>query len=261
MGPSANINICSKNTRVGEFRNNTAHSNGRYGLRIFHDMVPRKFPCKPIVRDYNNETDPYWKNPPITANFYDFTGWKNNRNGAITNKVGDVRFNRFKTADNILAGIEMEMSHEYFGAAYAGVYNSTIIGKTANTEELLDDASPHGIIGPRSNGFTAKGVVFYNYDWNDAAAWGDCSHCFHPAATDSGSRTYTISEMKYVDTPRRIRYQYPQRGIFHDLDGTTSNHGPNSMMTFYYKMLEQPECKYDKDTLDMLNGVSCDNTV
>jgi hypothetical protein len=188
MGPSANINICSKNAKVGEFRNNTAHSNGRYGLRMFHDMVPRTYPCKPIVRDYNNATHPYHKNPPLTANFYDFTGWKNNRNGAITNKVGDVRFHNFKTADNILAGIEMEISHEYFGGEYAGVYNSMVIGKTANTEAKLEAASPHGIITPRSNGFTAKGVKFFNYNWNKAAAWGDCSHCFHPAATDSGSR-------------------------------------------------------------------------
>jgi hypothetical protein len=45
MGPSANINICSENAQVGEFRDNVAHSNGRYGLRIFHNMVPRKFPC------------------------------------------------------------------------------------------------------------------------------------------------------------------------------------------------------------------------
>ena len=41
MGSSANINICSKNARVGEFRNSSADSNGRYGLRIFHNVVPR----------------------------------------------------------------------------------------------------------------------------------------------------------------------------------------------------------------------------
>jgi hypothetical protein len=46
IGPSANTEICPENERVGRFDNNHAHSNGRYGLRIFHNMRPRKFPCK-----------------------------------------------------------------------------------------------------------------------------------------------------------------------------------------------------------------------
>lgn len=156
-------------------------------------MVPRKYPCLPITRDYNNTADPYHANPPITANFNDFTGWKNNRNGAIAGKVGDVKFNNFKTADNLLAGIEFEKSHEYFGGEYAGIYNAVIIGKTANTEDKLDWASPHGIITPRTDGFTIKGVKFFNFNWNNAAGLGTCSHCFHPAATDSGARTVRIS--------------------------------------------------------------------
>lgn len=101
-------------------------------------MVPRQFPCKPIVRDFNNATHPYHSNPPIRANFYDFRGWKNNRNGAIGGTIGDVHWIRFKTADNLLAGMEMEKVHEYVGGDYAGVYNSLVIGKTANTEELLE---------------------------------------------------------------------------------------------------------------------------
>jgi hypothetical protein len=73
-------------------------------------MVPRKYPCKPIVYDSDylskGEDSPWWQNPPITANFNGFTGWKNLRNGAIAKTVGDIRFNDFKTADNLLAGIE-----------------------------------------------------------------------------------------------------------------------------------------------------------
>jgi hypothetical protein len=222
MGPSANINICSKNARVGEFRNNSAHSNGRYGLRIFHNMVPREFPCKSIVRDFTNEADPYHANKPLIGNFNGFTGWKNNRNGAIAEKVGAVKFNNFKTADNLLAGIEFEKAHEFYGGDYAGVYDSIIIGKTLNTEPLLEISSPHGIIGPRSNGFTIKGVQFFDYNWNNAAALGTCSHCFHDAATDSGARTVRISNLEYNNVNKRIRYQFPFRGIFLDQDGTTT---------------------------------------
>ena len=92
-GPNANINVCPKHAPVGEFRDNHAHSCGRYGLRIFHGMAPRLYPCMDMIYDPNNTTDPYWKNPPITANFYNLTSWKNGRNGAIAERMGDVRFN------------------------------------------------------------------------------------------------------------------------------------------------------------------------
>ena len=115
MGPNANLNVCPENSRVGAFINNHAHSNGRYGLRIFENMIPRTYPCSPIVYDSDylakNKTDGYWQNPLITANFLNLTSWKNNRNGAIAEKVGDVRFVNFKTADNILGGMEMTFTN------------------------------------------------------------------------------------------------------------------------------------------------------
>ena len=68
-----------------------------------------------------------------------------------------------------------------------------IVGKTSNTDEILDLANPHGVVAPRSENFVIKNAKFFNYDWNEAAALGSCSHCFHPAATDSGSRTTTVT--------------------------------------------------------------------
>ena len=53
------------------------------------------------------------------------------------------------------------------------------------------------------------------------AALGSCSHCFHAADTDSGARTTTFKNV-YIDdstVPRIIKYQYPRRAIFQDLDG------------------------------------------
>jgi len=36
--------------------------------------------------------------------------YKNGRNGAIAEEIGDVRWNNFKTADNILAGLEFTLT-------------------------------------------------------------------------------------------------------------------------------------------------------
>jgi hypothetical protein len=40
-GPSTDVNICPENSQLGEFTDNVAHSNSKYGLRIFHKLIPR----------------------------------------------------------------------------------------------------------------------------------------------------------------------------------------------------------------------------
>jgi hypothetical protein len=259
MGPNADTDVCPENERVGRFFNNTAHSNGRYGLRIFHNMMPRQFPCKPITYDFTNQADPFHSNPLITAEFEELTSWKNKRNGAIAGKVADVRFKKFKTADNVLAGIEFERS-DVTAENKAGVYDCLVIGKSLNTEQKLELASPHGIISPRSENFTIDNVRFYGYDWNDAAALGDCSHCFHPAATDSGARQVVVRNLFFDSTVlKKIKYQFPFLGIFKDETGELTGKGPNSWAMGYVKAHEAwSECETD---LDVFDGHICDNTV
>ena len=118
-----------------------------------------------------------------------------------------------------MAGIEFSLTEDVIDG-YAKIVDAVVIGKTANADAETDAASPHGIIGPRTENFTIDGARFYNYNFNEAAALGECSHCFHPAATDSGARTYKTSRLEFTDVTRRIKYQYPFRGIFHDLDGS-----------------------------------------
>jgi len=206
---------------------------GRYGLRIFHNMVPRSQPCKKIIRDSTKDPTT-WSNAPIEANFYDLTSYKNNRNGAIAEKAGFVKFHNFTTADNLLAGIEFS-SLDGVVDKMTSIIGGAIIGKTGNTEKLLDDASPHGIITPKSEYLYIKDVEFFKFDFNDAAALGTCSHCFHPASTDSGSRTIDVEGLKFTDVTKRIVYQYPYRAIFSDLDGSLTGKGPGSWATYYHE--------------------------
>lgn len=262
IGPSADTSVCPENEQVGVFQDNHAHSTGRYGLRIFHNMVPRKYPCKPIVINATNTEDPWHLNPIITANFYNLTSWKNGRNGAIAKTVGDVRFHDFKVADNILAGIEMSVTNENTGDGGAGVYNALVIGRTANEEAKLLQSSPKGIISARSENFTIDTVQFYNLDWNDtwgaaSSALSTCSHCYHPQATDSGSRTISVSNLTFDNVATKIRYEYPYKAIFHDKDGSLTGKGAGSWATFYYAHLNVSECEHFAWEYD---GVTCDNT-
>lgn len=140
IGPSYDPNICPENNPLGEFSNNVAHSNGRYGLRVFHKLKPRTNPCGEIVFDAKNTTDPYWKNPLITARFQNFTSFKNHRNGAILLDVADVRLENFKVADNFLAGIEFELTNNV-GDGYAQVNGALVIGQSDNADELTNSSS------------------------------------------------------------------------------------------------------------------------
>ena len=256
IGPSFDTNICPENTKLGEFRDNVAHSNGRYGLRIFHNLIPREHPCEPFVYS-GNPDDPYPDNPPIIANFYNLISYKNGRNGAIAERVGAVQFHNFKTADNILAGMEFSLTEDIIDG-YAKIVGGFTVGRTENTEEALDIAQPHGIITARTEGFSIEGTKFYNYDWNDAAAFGTCSHCFHPAATDSGARTIRVRDLVFDDSVTlKIRWQYPERTIFADETGELTGLGANTWAVPYWPHLMQPECAEDA----LVGGIICDNSV
>jgi len=67
-GMSETDSICIRGTKLGSFRGNVAHSTWRYGLRIYPELIPRRFPCLP------NDFD---TNPGIEAVFEDFLTYKN----------------------------------------------------------------------------------------------------------------------------------------------------------------------------------------
>jgi len=147
---------------------------------------------------------------------------------------------------------------------YAQINGALIIGRSNNTDWILEAMNPHGIITSRQENFAIKNVRFYNFDWGNTAALGTCSHCFHDAATDEGARTITTQGFYFDDAtvPRRIRYQTPFKAIFKDLDGTLTGLGANSWATFYYRShLWDGECYYNSTLADVYEGVICGNNV
>lgn len=96
--------------------------------------------------------------------------------------------------------------------------------------------------------FVVKNVRFYNFNWNTAAAIGTCSHCTAPES--KGGHTTSISKIWFDDADpetatvtRRIKFNFPGNAILFDLDGTTTNMGPNSWATAYLVHNDQPGCK------------------
>lgn len=73
-------------------------------------------------------------NAPQTANFNGLISWKNGRNGAMATEVGDVRFNGFKTADNVDAGIEISYLVHNERDDTSRITDAVCVGKTTNSE-------------------------------------------------------------------------------------------------------------------------------
>ena len=89
--------MCIHGMELGEFTDNVTHSIGRYGLRVFHVLVPRTIPCQSYYD--GSAADPWATNPAVTANFNGLISYKCGRSGAISEDTGDVRFNNFKVVD------------------------------------------------------------------------------------------------------------------------------------------------------------------
>jgi hypothetical protein len=259
-GPSYDPNVCPEYTKLGEFSNNVAHSNGRYGLRIFHKLIPLTYPCAGVMYNASNPTNPYHNNPPITAHFVNMTSWKNQRNGAIVNEVGAICLENFKVADNLLAGIEFELADAHI-VGYANVCSALVIGHSENADEMTRRSTTlQGIIGARTEGLTFNNISFYNFDLEGYSCIGSCSHCFAEPSTDSGARTTHFRNLYFdpATTPIKIRYTIPFRDIFRDIDGSLTGLGPESWATPWYSHNLQPECQ---GYIEELNGIICNSSV
>ncbi len=169
-GPSFDINVCPVYSKLGEFYNNTAHSAHKYGLRIFHALIPRTNPCldSPYDPDYlaNGYTDPYWANPKVPAIFEDLIAWKCGRNGAITERTGAVVFKNFRIADSAIAGIEFSMIEDVVNG-YAMVQGGTVVGNTQlnDVDQTIANSTVWGFIGPRTENMQVHNLKFFNFDF------------------------------------------------------------------------------------------------
>jgi 6-pyruvoyl-tetrahydropterin synthase len=95
-GPSATNDVCPIGNPLGNVQNNTAHSNIRFGFRIFK-LYSREYPCQDIRND-SDADNPWAYNPSITSNFTNFTVYKNLEDGVLSEQTGNVVFDKFVIA-------------------------------------------------------------------------------------------------------------------------------------------------------------------
>ena len=226
LGPSFNPSIKPIHAKLGEFRNNVAHSIGHYGLRIFHGHTP-----------------------PVMAYYEDHLSYKCGKNGIMSGEMGLVTFRNITIASNAQYGFEMERIVEG-GKDENRIDGAVVVGSSA----LMGGSTGIGMVGPQSDLWFVRDARYYNF-MGGAAAIGTCSNCETPKG-DSGARTYRFQELHFDDATvtKRSNWLIPDKGILHDLDGTLTGLGPDSYVTAYWKHNEVPECTVD---MDLYSGIIC----
>jgi hypothetical protein len=191
-------------------------------------------------------------NPPIKANMTDFTSWMNGRAGVIAQDIGAVHFNDFKVSDNCQAGIEVSKTVMSTDWNHGTIDGGFMVGRS----EAGGGCTGFGVIAPINDGLLVNNVTFYNYN-HGGAALGTCSHCNHPASTDSGGRVMFTKNLKFDDTTtRRVNWQWPNNAIIKDLDGTLTDLTPNSwVVPGYPHFMRIPGCEAN----DTFTGYKCDD--
>ena len=262
-GPSADNNICPEYENLGEFSGNVAHSNGKYGLRIFHIYVPTNNPCVALRKGITGSLDTPDASTAahVDTYFRNFTSYKNKFTGIIAEEFGDLKFVDIKTADNLMSGVEFGLTDRGPWLTESDDYqlmDALIIGYSDFAEDgQANTGSIRGLKGARREKMRARDILFADFSDNlSSSAIGTCSHCEGPA-TDSSGRTYFFRDLYFSDTPNRVRFDTPFKEIIYDEDGTLGNE-THRWVVHYYKHLDVSVCNRDDNTYD---GLLCSRDI
>uniref|UniRef100_A0AAV2K2L6 G8 domain-containing protein n=1 Tax=Knipowitschia caucasica TaxID=637954 RepID=A0AAV2K2L6_KNICA len=247
-GPSYDPNICQKKVPLGEFFNNTAHSQGWFALWIFQDYFPVK-------------EGKCGSKQPEPAVFNKLTAW-NCEKGAEWVNVGAVHFNNFLMVNNEKAGTEhkrilINYIDSFSPEGGAVVSNSVIVGRV---DELgLDLCTFRGIIAPLDDGLSVINTTFINFDRSGCAAIG-VARIDGTCIDKCGGWAVRFSHITYHNTPNKAGFRWEHEVQLLDMDGTLTGH-KNYKVVPTSGLLDPAHCSQSPDWSVAFNGSVCDDSV
>ncbi|XP_022097673.1 fibrocystin-L-like isoform X1 [Acanthaster planci] len=237
-GPSFTSSICPRKVPLGEFRNNSAHAQGWYGIWIFPTYTPK------VGGGCNS-----WEDEP--AKYYSLYAWETER-GAEAVVSGAIQFHDFVISDADKAGVE----YQDIGAPWGGalVKNLTVIGYSNISDP--SECTEAGVQGPKADGLTVDGAKFINFDQSRCAAFRTCGHC----KVDQGGFSVRTQGLEFLNSPNKAAFKWQHEVWIEDMDGTLTG------MTDYIVLPSNPNLPSDHCTQEAgysvgFSGSHCDTTV
>jgi hypothetical protein len=219
-GPSATMDVCPVGNPLGTVTNNVAHSNLRFGLRIFV-LASRFYPCDPIRND-TDPNDPWGYNPSMTSTFSNFTVYKNLEDGVLAEQTGNVVFDNFRIAENYHAGIEFYLAN--FTREPPTIQNSFIIGKSDTNyhpDPFNYTNNMSGAITGRSGTNKFSNIRFYNYPAG-SILFQTCRLCDDVLKYTNLGTEVVVDQLSFSNVNGKLLYMIGalKRDIIYDLDGS-----------------------------------------
>ncbi|XP_057684607.1 fibrocystin-L-like [Corythoichthys intestinalis] len=249
-GPSYDPNICQKRVPLGEFNNNTVHSQGWFGIWIFQDYFPMKDgECR--------------SNTPEPAVFRGLTTW-NCEKGAEWVNGGALQFVEFVMVNNEKAGIDTKIILPWAVTRFgqeggAGVFNSTIVGHVDELRLGADYCTERGVIMPFSDGMSVTGTKFINFDRESCAAMGVTK--IDGTCTDRcGGWSAHVGGLHFVNSPHKVFFRWEHEVELVDTDGTLTGN-MNHKVVPMSGLLDPAHCSESADFSLGYPGAVCDDTV
>ncbi|XP_073714529.1 fibrocystin-L [Misgurnus anguillicaudatus] len=246
-GPSYDANICPNKVPLGEFFNNTVHSQGWYGLWIFQEYFPL-------------QTNPCYSSTPAPVVFRRLTSW-NNEKGAEWGNVGAVQFSEFLMVSNEKAGVESKRIIQTYVSGWgleggAGLVNSTIVG---HVDELGNDyCTTHGVVLPLDEGMSVINTKFVNFNRSTCAAVG-VAEVVGTCTFRCGGWSARFSGIRYYQSPNKARFRWEHEVVLVDTDGSLTGK-VNSKVVPMSNILDPSHCSQVADWSVGVPGAVCDNT-
>ncbi|KAM3595703.1 uncharacterized protein V6R79_001361 [Siganus canaliculatus] len=249
-GPSFDPNVCQKRVPLGEFYNNTVHSQGWFGIWIFADFFPMKGGgCR--------------SRTPEPAVFRSLTTW-NCEKGAEWVNVGAVQFNDFVMVNNEKAGIEAKRILQWAVSAFgedggATMSNSTIVGHVDELGLGEEYCTRRGVIAPLDDGLSVLNTKFINFNRSSCAAIGVAS-IDGTCGDRCGGWAVRFSGIQYINTPNKAGFRWEHEVQLVDLDGSLTGNVDYKVVPMS-PLLDPAHCSQSAEWSAGFPGAVCDATI
>ncbi|KAA0165290.1 hypothetical protein FNF31_01943 [Cafeteria roenbergensis] len=248
-GPSATPTICPVHDHVGEFFNNTATAAGLHGLRLYPTVLPFKDPCDEA-------------SGPLPQYYVNFTSFRNGGHGIFGKENGDLHHINPKLVQNSDADLFWtKLKHVEYNE------NPHVVNLLAIADpDKTYTGNKVGLFGPQNEYFYVKGATFVNYGKSGAIA--SCAKCDSHTDMRQGGFTVRFEGLRFVNSPRRVKWTAPYKQIFWDRDGSLTDTATGGWVTPFFAFNQHsPACRAvgsrqnGGDGLKFDGGIVCDDTV